>query len=119
MVASLSKTKGKIVLVPFPFDDLSSSKVRPALVLTNPVGAHHHVVLAFISSQVPSAFNQTDLLLDVADAGFPATGLRVSSVIRLHRLLTVTTALFSRQLGELTPPLQNQVSEKLRRLFEL
>ena len=31
-------TKGKIVFVPFPFDDLSSTKVRPAVCLTNPIG---------------------------------------------------------------------------------
>jgi mRNA interferase MazF len=40
-------TRGKIVLVPFPFDDLAAAKVRPALCLTDPVGAHNHVVLAF------------------------------------------------------------------------
>ncbi len=28
--------KGKVVLVPFPFDDLSSTKVRPAVCLTEP-----------------------------------------------------------------------------------
>ena len=27
--------RGKVVLVPFPFDDLSSSKLRPAICLTN------------------------------------------------------------------------------------
>ena len=35
--------KGKIVLVPFPFDDLVASKVRPAVCLTNRIGHHHHV----------------------------------------------------------------------------
>jgi len=30
-------TKGKVVLVPFPFDDLSATKVRPAVCLTNPI----------------------------------------------------------------------------------
>ncbi len=45
--------KGKVVLVPFPFDDFSSTKVRPAICLTNPIGPHRHVVLAFISSQPP------------------------------------------------------------------
>ena len=34
--------KGKVVPVPFPFDDLSTSKVRPAVYLTDPVGPHHH-----------------------------------------------------------------------------
>lgn len=31
-----SMTKGKVVLVPFPFDDLTADKVRPALCLTDP-----------------------------------------------------------------------------------
>jgi len=43
---SLSVTKHKVVLVPFPFDDLSSSKVRPAVCLTNPIGPHRHVYTA-------------------------------------------------------------------------
>jgi len=30
-------TKGKVVLVPFPFDDLSATKVRPAVCLTGPI----------------------------------------------------------------------------------
>lgn len=41
----------KIVLVPFPFDDLSSTKVRPAVCLTDAIGPHQHVVLAFITSR--------------------------------------------------------------------
>jgi mRNA interferase MazF len=39
--------KGKIVLVPFPFDNLTASKVRPAVCLTNPIGQHHHVIVSF------------------------------------------------------------------------
>lgn len=53
-------TRYKVVLVPFPFDDLSSSKVRPAVCLTDPIGPHHHVILAFItidvSISVPPSF---------------------------------------------------------------
>lgn len=46
--------KGKIVLVSFPFDDFSATKVRPVVCLTNPIGLHRHVVLAFISSRIPT-----------------------------------------------------------------
>ena len=44
-----------VVLVPFPFDDPTGRKVRPAVILTDPVGTHRHVVLALITSAVPLA----------------------------------------------------------------
>ena len=69
-------TKGKIVLVPFPFDDLSAAKVRPAVSLTDPIGSHRHLVLAFISSQIPDVVIPTDLVLRTTDPDFAATGLR-------------------------------------------
>jgi mRNA interferase MazF len=74
-------TRGKVVLVPFPFDDFSGAKVRPAVCLTDPIGTHRHVVLAFISSRVPADLLETDFILDSTQADFAATGLRVSSAL--------------------------------------
>jgi mRNA interferase MazF len=45
--------------------------------------------------------------------------LRVSSTLRLHRLMTVTTALIKRELGELSPKMRAEVVDKLRKLFGL
>ena len=118
-MASRSVTKGKDVLVPFPFDDLSRTKVRPAVCLTEPVGPHRHVVLAFITSQAPTNALDTDLAVLPSDPGFAASGLRVGSVVRLHRLMTVSTPLIMRELGRLTPEWLAQVDDKLRRLFGL
>ncbi|MCP5045747.1 MAG: type II toxin-antitoxin system PemK/MazF family toxin, partial [bacterium] len=110
-------TKNKIVLIPFPFDDLSTNKVRPALCLTNPIGQHNHVVLAFISSRVPAVLLDTDVLLDSGSRDFTITGLKVTSTLRLHRLMTVSTSLIKRELGILSPVMVKEVSEKLSRLF--
>ena len=57
-------TKGKVILVPFPFDDLSGEKVRPAVCLTNPIGLHRHIILAFLTSRIPAERLDTDLILD-------------------------------------------------------
>jgi mRNA interferase MazF len=46
-------TKHKVVLFQFPFDDLSSTKVRPAVCLTDLIGPHGHLILAFIISRIP------------------------------------------------------------------
>jgi mRNA interferase MazF len=91
-------TKHKVVLVPFPFDDLSGTKVRPAVCLTDPLGPYRHVVLAFITSSAQSTKLATDLVLDTNDAGFSSTGLRVSSTVQLHRMMTATTSLIRREL---------------------
>ena len=86
-------TKGKVVLVPFPFDDLSATKVRPAVCLTNLIGPYRHIILAFITSRIPAALLDIDLVLDASHAEFASTGLQVSSMLQLHRLMTTTTSL--------------------------
>jgi mRNA interferase MazF len=111
--------KYKVVLVPFPFDDLSSSKVRPAVCLTEPLGVHRHVVLAFITSRVPAHPLATDLIIDSNDPDFARTGLRVSSTLQLHRIMTATTTIILRELGVLPAKAQQQVSNRLKILFLL
>lgn len=111
--------KGKVVLVPFPFDDLSTTKVRPAVCLTEPTGPHRHVVLAFITSQMPPDLLETNVALDTKQPHFSRTGLRVSSALRLHRLMMVSTTIIRRELGELSPSMRAKVDLKLQKLFNL
>lgn len=110
-------TKGKVILVPFPFDDLSAAKVRPAVCLTEPISAHRHVVVAFISSQLPASPLHSDVIFLPHDSDFAATGLRVASTLRLHRLITLSTGVIQRELGELSPVRQTDVISKLATLF--
>lgn len=111
--------KGKVVLVPFPFDDLTATKVRPAVCLTEPIGSHRHVVVAFISSQIPADLFETDLLLEAQRANFASSGLKTSSVLRLHRLMTISASLIRRELGQLSPEIQMAIEGKLCKLFGL
>ena len=104
-----SLIKDSVVLVPFPFDDLSSSKVRPALCLTEPIGWHRHVVMAFITSRFPER-EPHDVIVSRDLQGFLETGLRAVSVIRLHRLITVATSIILRELGKIPPELQKELT---------
>ena len=108
-------TKSKIVLFPFPFDDLSAAKVRPAICLTNPIGPYRHLVLGFITSRIPIPLPTSDLVID----SHATTGLRVSSALRLHRLMTVPTSIIRRELGALPANLEQQVDQKIKMLFNL
>jgi mRNA interferase MazF len=112
-------TRYKVVLVPFPFDGLSTNKVRPAVCLTDPIGPHRHLVLAFITSRVLANPLPTDVVLSVDHPDFAKTGLRVSSTIQLHRLITVTDTIIRRELGALTSNMRTDVDDQLRKLFQL
>ena len=61
----------------------------------------------------------SDVLLTPAMPEFAHTGLRVASVLRLHRIVTVSTAIVRRRLGVLGAGTQNQLAQKLRALFAI
>jgi mRNA interferase MazF len=112
--------KGKVVLVAFPFDDLTTTKVRPAVCLTDALGPHRHVVLDFVSKQrVPDDLLESDIKLEDNSPNFGQAGLKVTSVLRLHRVMTVSEGLVRRELGELAPEWSRQVDDRLRKLFRL
>jgi mRNA interferase MazF len=112
MSASPSLLRGEIVLTVFPFTDLSGSKRRPAVVLA--VNADHpDVILAFISSVLPTHSAAADLLLLPADPDFPQSGLKVPSVIRLNKLATLDRQLITRRIGTLTAQRLQRLDEKI------
>ncbi|MDB5263623.1 MAG: hypothetical protein JWQ14_2906 [Adhaeribacter sp.] len=88
--------KGKIILVPFPFNDFSGTKVRPTVCLTDELGFYNHIIIAFISSQIPKSLESSDLLIDRKDNDFKLTGLAVDSVVKLHRMVTIPKDIIKR-----------------------
>jgi len=112
--------KGSIVLVPFPFDDSIGSKPRPALCLTEPIGPHGHVILAFISSQLPEALDwePSDMRISSGVPWFEQTGLKDSSVLRLHRLTTAASQFIRRELGFLPPTQLKSALIRVKKLFD-
>ncbi len=108
--------KGSIVLVPFPFDDFSSSKVRPALCLTSSIGSYNHIIIAFITSKIPKNVEPSDYIIRKDSHEWKGSGLIVDSAIRLHRIITIPEFLIKRRLGKL----QNDVFEDvIMRFFSL
>jgi mRNA interferase MazF len=71
------------------------------------------VVLAAISSIMRTALSPTDLLIAAGHPEFPLTGLRVDSVVRLHKLFTVEQGVIVRRLGRIGPLLQAEVDRLL------
>jgi PemK-like, MazF-like toxin of type II toxin-antitoxin system len=110
---------GEIYLAKFPFGDIPGMKLRPVLVLTEPVGTAPEVVTAYISSVIPPQLLPSDLLLDPAVAEFRATNLKTSSALRLHKLATIHRSSLARYLGVVGNDTQSIVASKLRDLLRL
>lgn len=119
MMGNLIMEKYKIVLVPFPFDDFKTIKVRPAICLTNKIGSLNHIVIAFISSQIPLNPFKYDVLIKSREKEFSITGLKTNSIIRLHRMVTLPANLIRRELGFLPKKYHKELNEKIKQLFEL
>ncbi|MHA1440210.1 MAG: type II toxin-antitoxin system PemK/MazF family toxin [Promethearchaeota archaeon] len=72
--------KGKIVLLPFPFTDSTTTKRRPALVILERL---NDVVVVFISSKILKPQELCHIILNKSDKDFPITGLKDLSYLTI------------------------------------
>jgi mRNA interferase MazF len=93
---------GDIVLIRFPQADLQSGKLCPALVIAIAPGRHDDVLLALVSSRVHQAIPNFDEIINKSDTDYGATGLKVASVVRLSRLVTVADTIIDARLGSIS-----------------
>lgn len=104
--------RGDVVLVPFPFTDLSSTRLRPAVVVAA-TSQHEDVTLAFIGSQALDRVGQGDLLVHASHPEFALTGLSIPSKIRTAKIVTLNRVLVRRWLGRLGPLLTADLDHAL------
>jgi mRNA interferase MazF len=116
---SLSKTRGKVVLVPFPFEDFSTRKVRPALCLSEPIGKFDHVIVAFISSKISDQLEDTEVEIKPAELEWQKTGLIVPSVLKLHKMVSLPKTLILRELGYFPDSKMENLENRIKMIFKI
>jgi mRNA interferase MazF len=100
---------GEVVFLMFPFVEASGAKRRPALVLMD--ASDDDIIVARITGQM----SQT--AFDVPLVEWQQAGLRIPSVVRVHKLATLEKGLVERQLGNLAPDDWAQVRARLQQLW--
>ena len=103
--------KGDLILIPFPFTDLSGNKNRPALVL---VSSEFDITVAFISTQLKWK-EKTDILLEPTKDN----GLKKESLIRLSKLATIDKDLALGKLGKINNESIILVNNNLKKILKL
>lgn len=99
--------KGDIVVVPFPFSDLSSTKKRPAFVVAVLTG--EDLILSMITSKQRSDVYSVSL----SGADFASGGLRQDSFVRPNRLFTADASIVRYTAGRASPEKTEEIIAKL------
>lgn len=117
MPSTTTYKRGDVVLVPFPFTDLSSTKQRPALVVSADVlnVTREDVLVAAITSQVPAQLAADEFMIPAGELA--ACGLPKPSILRLSKLVALHRQLVVKRIGALPAATLTQVMARLRQLF--
>jgi mRNA interferase MazF len=99
--------KGDVVVVNFPFSDLTSAKKRPALVVAEL--SKNDVILCQITSQFTSDSSATL----IEDIDFLNGSLNKISYVKSNRVFTANEKIIAYKIGSLNPERTNEVIAKL------
>jgi mRNA interferase MazF len=104
--------KGDVVIVPFPFSDLTQAKRRPALVVANLRG--NDLILCQITSQAVS----DEYAISIDNSDFSTGGLNQISNIRPLRLFTADESIILYKAGQLKPEKLEEVIVKIIEILQ-
>jgi len=103
--------KGDVVLIRFPFTDLSGSKLRPSIILAETA---LDLRVCFITSQLQwQETNDVELIPSVEN------GLKIPSLIRINKIATLDRKLAVGLLGRLNQNVLTELNVKLKLLLDL
>ena len=103
--------KGDIVLITFPFTDLTGSKLRPAIILAS---TNEDVTVTFITTKLKSR-EPTDVILTPSSKN----GLKLLSLIRASKIATLEKSLIKGRIGKLSNEELRDLNEQLKLVLKL
>jgi mRNA interferase MazF len=99
--------KGDVVVVPFPFSDLTNAKRRPALVIADL--SKNDLILCLITSQPAN----DDYTTPIEDDDFETGSLNRVSYVKSNRVFTANEKIIAYKAGKLKPEKLMEIVTKL------
>ncbi|MGN6211437.1 type II toxin-antitoxin system PemK/MazF family toxin [Parafilimonas sp.] len=109
--------QGEIVLVPFPYSDLSASKRRPALVVVSNNlynGRFPDIVVCVITSNL----YKDNFSVELNDNNLQSGILPESSIIKCHKLFTIEQSRIIKKFSKVKDDKLKEVISMLHNLFQ-
>ena len=107
----VTPSAGSVILVPFPFSDLSHSKLRPAVVLADATRGD------WILCQITSKSYSDLQAIELTDDSFAKGSLHVVSYARPGKLFTANRSLIVRQVGVVKKDVLEQIIDAIVELL--
>jgi mRNA interferase MazF len=104
--------RGDVVVIPFPFSDLSGSKRRPAFVLADLPG--DDIILCQITSQ----HTKDSFAVTLTGADFQNGSLPADSYIRPSRIFTADKSIIIKKAGTVSRYKQDEVVEAVLKIIQ-
>lgn len=104
---------GEIIVISFPFTDLSFTRKRPAMVLANLQG--DDIILCEITSKIRS----DPYVIPLNNVDIESGKLKVNSIIRPNRLLTINKNKIIYKFGKVKERKLQEVLIKLKEILNL
>ena len=105
--------QGDIVLVPFPFTDLTTVKKRPALVVSaNWYNKRYRdVVLVAVTSHVPLILDELDYKITESD--FTTGKLYKDSIVKLGKIFTIENSLIKKKISDVCGRTMDKILDQM------
>ncbi len=104
--------RGDVLVIPFPFSDLSGTKKRPALVLADLPGSD------IILCQITSRFKKDKFSFELSSTDFSKGGLPILSYVRPNRIFTADKNIILRKAGELKKTVTKNIIQQVVDILE-
>lgn len=113
--------RGDVVIADFPFQDVSGSKLRPAVVVQNDADNRvlANTILAMVTGNLADAARTTSVLVDPNSPDGMGCGLRGPSLVKCGNLASVRKLRVKRVIGHLTPAMVQQLNAALKAALDL
>ncbi len=104
--------KGDIVVIPFPFSDLSSTKKRPALIISTLLGDD------LIVCQITGKVKEDSCAILLKDSEIVGGKLKGDSYIRTNKLFTADKSIIEYKIGNLKKEKLTEVENKIIKIIK-
>ena len=111
--------RGEIVLLSYPFTNLKTSKVRPALVISSDSfnKKQRDAIFLFITTKIYNS--PYDLRITKTNPDFRATGLKEPSTFRMSKLICLDQRLIRKRIGQANKSILSKVEQAIKSLLKL